>query len=103
VLVASTASLVLFVSLAPQRDDATTVGGLLVAAGVAGSALYAIGAAVWTGTTAYRLREVGWILTAFAFGIPSTLTLALPLVGVLAFPVVPISRHTPAQTRNAAA
>jgi hypothetical protein len=77
----------------PQQDGVTSLGTLIVAAGIAGSALYAIGAAIWTGAAAYRLRAFGWVLTAAAFGIPSTLTLVVPLVALLAFPLVPISRY----------
>jgi hypothetical protein len=96
----SVALLLLFVMLVPQQEGATSIGTLMVAAGVAGSALYAIGATIWTGMAAYRLRELGWVLTAIALGIPSTLTLAVPLVALLAFPLAPISpyaareRHT---------
>jgi hypothetical protein len=87
--------LLLNVTLVPQQHDATSVGTLIVGGGVVGSALFAIGAANWTGTAAFSLRTIGWLLTAIVFAIPSTLTLGLPLVGVLAFAVVPISgRHT---------
>jgi hypothetical protein len=92
-LVVSVAALILFLTLVPQQEGATSLGTLIVAAGIAGSALYAIGAAIWTGMVAYRLRAFGWVLTAAAFGIPSTLTLVLPVVALLAFPLVPISRY----------
>jgi hypothetical protein len=91
-LVVSLASLLVFVTLIPQQEGAS-FGTLLVAASLAGSVLYAIGAAIWTGIAAHRLRASGWILTAFAFSFPSTLTLGLPLVAVLAFPLAPISQY----------
>jgi hypothetical protein len=91
--VISVALLLLFVMLVPRQEGATSVGTLIVAAGVTGSALYAIGATIWTGMAAYRLREVGWVLTAIALGIPSTLTLGIPLVALLAFPLAPISPY----------
>jgi hypothetical protein len=92
-LVISMASLLLFLTLVPQQEGATSIGTLIVGAGVAGSALYAIGAAIWTGIAAYRLRALGWVLTGIAFGIPSTLTLGAPLLALLAFPLAPISRY----------
>jgi hypothetical protein len=102
-LTLSVASLALFASLAPQQEGAS-LGSLLVAAGVSGSALYGIGAAVWTGMAGYRLRELGWVLVALAFGFPSTLTLVLPFVGLLAFPLAHISPYGPADhVRRAAA
>jgi hypothetical protein len=104
-LVLSISMLLLFLSLVPEQHSATSLGTLLVAAGLVGSALFAIGAAVWTGVTAHRLRAVGWVLAAIAFGIPSTLSLVLPLVGLLAFPLTPIS-HTASErthTRSAPA
>jgi hypothetical protein len=98
-LVISVTLLLLFVMLAPQQEGAS-IGTLIVAAGIAGSALYAIGATIWTGIAAHRLRELGWVLTAIALSIPSTLTLGAPLVALLAFALAPISpyavreRHT---------
>jgi hypothetical protein len=92
-LVVSLASLLLFVALVPQQNGALDLGAVIVTAGIAGSTLYAIGAAVWTGVGAYRLRATGWVLSAIAFGIPSTLTLGVPLLGLLAFPLAPLSRH----------
>jgi hypothetical protein len=102
-LAISLASLLLFVALVPQPS--TSIGTLLVAAGVVGSALYAIGAAIWTGMAAYRLRALGWVLTAIAFAIPSTLSLGAPFVGLLAFTLVPISRYPVSErhTRGATA
>jgi hypothetical protein len=92
--------LLLMIALVPQQDDATSMGTLLVGGGVVGSALYAIGAANWTGTAAFWLRVAGWLLLALAFAIPSLVTLGLPLVGVLAFAVAPISRWGGAEARH---
>jgi hypothetical protein len=92
-LVVSVASLLLFMTLVPQQHGALDLGVVIVTSGTAGSTLYAIGAVVWTGVGAYRLRAIGWVLSAIAFGIPSTLTLGLPLLGLLAFPLAPLSRH----------
>jgi uncharacterized membrane protein len=48
--------------------------------------------------------ELGWVLVALAFGFPSTLTLVLPFVGLLAFPLAHISPYGPADhVRRAAA
>jgi hypothetical protein len=83
--------LVLGLPMALDREHTSTFGNALWASLIVGSALYSVGAASWTGKPAFLLREVGWILMAVAFLIPSTLTLGLPLVALLAFALVPIS------------
>lgn len=90
-LVISLTILLLCIALVPQQHDGTSLGALIVGGGVVGSALYAIGAANWIGTTAFWLRATGWFLIAILFAIPSTLSLGLPLVAVLAFALTPIS------------
>ena len=92
--------LLLLITLVPQQDDATSVGSLILGGGVAGSALFAIGAANWTGTTAFLLRCAGWLLMVIALVTPSTLTLGLPLVAVLAFALVPISRWATVEAKH---
>jgi hypothetical protein len=48
-----------------------------------GALLYAIGVGVWLDRPAFALRLSGWILMAAALVVPSTLTLALPVVAAL--------------------
>jgi hypothetical protein len=50
---------------------------------VAGALLYAIGLGVWLDRTAFALRLSGWVLMAAALVVPSTLTLALPVVAAM--------------------
>jgi hypothetical protein len=49
-----------------------------------GALTYAIGLCVWLDRTAFALRLSGWILMAAALVVPSTLTLALPVVAAMA-------------------
>jgi hypothetical protein len=89
----ATSLLILVLSLPMALDGEHTSTGInaLWASLIVGSALYCIGAASWTGDAAFLLRGIGWILMAVAFLLPSTLTLGLPLVAMLAFGLVPIS------------
>ena len=48
-----------------------------------GALLYAIGLGVWLDRTAFALRLSGWMLMAAALVVPSTLTLALPVVAAM--------------------
>jgi hypothetical protein len=48
-----------------------------------GALLYAIGLGSWLGRPAFALRLSGWILMAAALVVPSTLTLALPVVAAM--------------------
>jgi hypothetical protein len=50
---------------------------------LAGALLYAIGLGVWSDRTAFALRLSGWVLMATALAVPSTLTLALPVVAAM--------------------
>jgi hypothetical protein len=73
---------VLALNLVPDIDQeplAWLISGLCIA----GSVLYGLGAVSWYRRTALLLRVGGWLLLTVALCIPSTLTLALPLVGVL--------------------
>jgi hypothetical protein len=49
-----------------------------------GALLYAIGLGVWLDRTALALRLSGWMLMAAGLVVPSTLTLALPVVAAMA-------------------
>jgi hypothetical protein len=83
--------LLLSLPIALDREHTSPLGNALWASVIVGSALYSAGAASWTGDRAFWLRGIGWILMAVAFVVPSTLTLGLPLVALLAFALVPIS------------
>jgi hypothetical protein len=52
--------------------------------------VYAAGLLAWRGGQALGLRILGWILMVTAFAIPSTLTLGLPLVALLALALASI-------------
>jgi hypothetical protein len=55
-----------------------------------GALLYAIGLWSWLDRTAFALRLSGWILMAAALVVPSTLTLALPVVAAMVVTVANI-------------
>jgi hypothetical protein len=55
-----------------------------------GGVVYAAGLLAWRGGQALGLRILGWVLLLMAFAIPSTLTLGLPLVALLALALAPI-------------
>jgi hypothetical protein len=57
---------------------------------LAGALLYAIGLGVWLDRTAFALRLSGWVLMAAALVVPSTLTLALPVVAAMLVTVATI-------------
>ena len=52
-----------------------------------GSVVYLCGLALWHARAGYALRLVGWIFAVSALAIPSTLTLLLPVVCVLALTI----------------
>jgi hypothetical protein len=60
------------------------LGWTIAVALTLGSILYATGLLTWRGGQALGLRTLGWLLMVAALAIPSTLTLALPLVAPLA-------------------
>jgi len=72
----------------PNPRDAI-LGYVLVLLAASGYTLYVVGLATSARRTADMLRTIGWSLVVVAFATPSTLTLALPLVAVLAFDVPP--------------
>lgn len=63
---------------------ATALATALLAALVCGAAVYVAGVAVWEGRAGRRLRTIGWIGMVVPLLVPSTLTLALPLLALLA-------------------
>ena len=63
-----------------------TIGGAVSLGGI----LYGAGLLGWRGGRALGLRVLGWVLMVAAFMIPTTLTLGLPLVALLALTLAPI-------------
>jgi hypothetical protein len=77
--------------LQPGGDDHAHVLGWTIGAAVSlGGAVYAAGLLAWRGGQALGLRILGWVLMVMALVIPSTLTLGLPLVALLAVALAPI-------------
>lgn len=70
----------------PSHALGLTIGGALSL----GCVVYAAGLLAWRGGQALGLRVLGWVLMAAALVIPSTLTLGLPLVALLALTLAPI-------------
>jgi hypothetical protein len=80
-------------------DDHALVLGWTVGVAVSlGSIVYAAGLLAWRGGQALGLRVVGWVLMVAALVIPSTLTLGLPLVALLALALAPIPQQKVAQS-----
>jgi hypothetical protein len=69
---------------------AHVLGWMIGAAVSLGGVVYAAGVLAWRGGQALGLRILGWVLLVTALVIPSTLTLGLPLVALLALALVPI-------------
>lgn len=61
----------------------TALAWLIAALTLAGSLLYGLGVLVWDGRRGFLLRVSGWAMLVVALVIPSTATLALPLVALL--------------------
>ena len=78
-------------------DHALVLGWTIGAAVSLGSILYAAGLLAWRGGQALGLRVLGWVLMVVALAIPSTLTLGLPLVALLALTLAPIPQQKAAQ------
>jgi hypothetical protein len=72
-----------------STNHPTTLGRIDVLILLVGSVLYLVGLALWRERTGFILRSIGWILAAGALAIPSTLTLLLPLVALLALTLRP--------------
>jgi hypothetical protein len=71
-------------------DHAHVLGWTIGAAVSLGGVVYAAGLLAWRGGQALGLRILGWVLMVMALVIPSTLTLGLPLVALLALALAPI-------------
>jgi hypothetical protein len=71
------------IGLAAREGTGEVLPWLIGLAAIGGSILYGAGLLSWWGGTAFVLRLMGWLLMALALAIPSTLTLALPLVALL--------------------
>jgi hypothetical protein len=71
-------------------DHAHVLGWTIGAAVSLGAVVYAAGLLAWRGGQALGLRILGWVLMVTALTIPSTLTLGLPLVALLAVTLAPI-------------
>jgi hypothetical protein len=67
----------------------TTLGRVDVLILLVGSVLYLVGLALWRESLGFILRFIGWMLAAGALAIPTTLTLLLPLVALLALTLRP--------------
>jgi hypothetical protein len=65
----------------------STIGLVLLLTLCVGSVVYLCGLALWHERAGYVLRLAGWILAVSALAIPSTLTLLLPVVCVLALTI----------------
>ena len=81
------------------NDHAHVLGWTIGAALSLGGAVYAAGLLAWQGGQALGLRILGWVLMVTALMIPSTLTLGLPLVALLAVALAPIPEQV-AQDRE---
>lgn len=78
-------------------DHAHLLGWTIGGAVSLGSIVYAAGLFTWRGGRALGLRVGGWVLMVAALVIPSTLTLGLPLVALLALALAPIPEPKVAQ------
>jgi hypothetical protein len=66
------------------RNSATALGGSILGVLTLGALVYLCGIGVWRGRTAELCRLAGWGAMAAALAVPSALSLALPLLVVLA-------------------
>jgi hypothetical protein len=78
-------------------DHAHVLGWVIGGAVSLGSIVYAAGLLAWQGGRALGLRVLGWILMVAAFMFPTTLTLGLPMVALLALTLAPIPEQKVAQ------
>jgi hypothetical protein len=80
-----------------STNHPSTVGRIAVLMLLVGSVVYLAGLALWHERTGFVLRLTGWILAAAGLAIPSTLTLLLPVIALLALTLRPESAaHAPA-------
>jgi hypothetical protein len=82
-------------------DHGHVLGWMIGGAMSLGGVLNAAGLLAWRGGHALGLRVLGWLLMVAALVIPSTLTLGLPLVALLALALAPIPEQKVAQGRPA--
>ena len=75
-------------------DHAHALGWTVGAAVSLGGLVYVAGLLAWRGGQALGLRILGWVLMVTALVIPSTLTLGLPLVALLALALASIPEQT---------
>jgi hypothetical protein len=66
------------------RNSPPSLGIVMLVALTLGALVYLCGIGVWRGRTAQICRVVGWAAITAALAVPSTLSLALPLLVVLA-------------------
>jgi hypothetical protein len=67
--------------------DHTTPAIVLLTTTVAGSLFYLSGLVLWRGKAAFVLRLFGWLLLVVPALVPSTLSLSLPILAILAVTV----------------
>jgi hypothetical protein len=67
------------------RHTATPVGAAMLIALAIAASLYVCGILAWRGRPAYWLRISGWAGMTIVLLIPSTLSLALPFIALLAW------------------
>ncbi len=73
------------------QPQATRLAYLLTGTICAGAATYLLGTLLADGRTALQLRWFGWILMTVPLLIPSTFSLALPIMALLASTLQPLS------------
>jgi hypothetical protein len=83
VLVGVAGVAVVWVQATGEAADQEVLPWAIGAALIVGGVVYGAGLLAWRGPRALALRLAGWALMTLAFGVPSTLTLALPLVALL--------------------
>jgi hypothetical protein len=66
------------------RQSPSALGAVMLVALTLGALVFLCGIGVWRGRTAQLCRAAGWGVMAAALAVPSTLSLALPLLVVLA-------------------
>jgi|SoiMethySBSTD1v2_1073268.scaffolds.fasta_scaffold185272_1 hypothetical protein len=83
IAIGSLGCLVIAVQPAGQHGIYRWLGYAVGSTMLVGALLYAIGLVVWLDPAGLALRLSGWLLMAAALAVPSTLTLALPLVAAM--------------------
>lgn len=66
-----------------DRSEVHRLAYVIVGSLVGGAAVHALGVVAWRGALPWAARVVGLVLVCAALLVPSTITLALPLVGLL--------------------